>query len=172
MAETDLNWLARQEKVLGPGSVVRLRRDEAPSGEPIEPTIIIRPTIRHAYKEATLHRELHYVVERTEIVAAMDIVEEVVLTTWPMTGVAFIFTSRNNPDPDSLGDAEMRARAAEMGCMIKGTDDLVRKVVSKTAADQYVEQYQGQVQEAWHNAVRQVEKKLCCTCCRTDCEAR
>ena len=96
MAETDLNWLARQEKVLDPGSVVRLRRNEAPSGEPIEPTIIIRPTIRHAYKEATLHRELHYVVERTEIVAAMDIVEEVVLTTWPMTGVAFIFTSTNN----------------------------------------------------------------------------
>ena len=76
------------------------------------------------------------------------------------------------PDPDSLEDAEMRARTAEMGCMIKGTDDQVRKVVSKTAADQYVGQYQGQVQEAWHNAVRQVEKKLCCTCCRTDCEAR
>ena len=93
MAETDLDWLARQEKVLGPGSVIRLRHDEAPSGEPIEPTIIIRPTIRHAYKEATLHRELHYVVERTEIMAATDIVEKVVLTTWPMTGIAFIFTS-------------------------------------------------------------------------------
>ena len=160
LVETDLNWLAHQEKVMGPGSVVRLRRDEAPSGEPLVPTIIIRPTTRHTYKEATLHRELHYVVELTEIVAATDILEEVVLTTWPMTGTTFIFTCRGNPDPHNLGDAEMRVRAKELGWMAEGNDDRMRKTVSRTSADQYVGQYHVQVQEAWDRAVRLIEKNF------------
>ena len=44
--------------------------------------------------------------------------------------------------------------------MIDGTDDLRRNLVSKLAADQYVGQYQGRVQEIWDNAVRLVEKNF------------
>ena len=143
MAEADLKWLASQEKVLGPGSVVKLRCGDEGLSRYVEPTIIIRPTTRHSYKEATrtVERELCYVIERTAIIAATDISEEVVVTAWPMTGSTFFFVCKNNPDPYNLGKAEMRLRAAELGYVGEKDDNLVHNFVNRTAEDKYVAQY-------------------------------
>ena len=162
MTEADLKWLASQEKVLGPGSVVKLRCDDEGLRRYVEPSVIIRPTTRHSYKEATqtVERKLFYVIERTSIIAATDIMEEVVVLAWPMTGSTLSFACKDNPDPYNLSKTEMRLRAAEMGYVGESDDNLVHNFVNRTAADKYVAQYQIEVKEEWDRGVRRLDAEF------------
>ena len=139
MAQDDLHWLARQETVLGPGSVVM-------SSDSEEPRIIIRPTVKHPYNETTetVERKLAYVVERTCILKATDILKEVVVTLWPMKGASMCFVS-GKPDQYDLNEKDRWLRAVELGYVGEDDDVLVRSFVERKAAEEYVAQYQEEV---------------------------
>ena len=93
MAHADLRWLSkygthRQQKVLGPGSVV------VRSGFIREPTTIIRPEVLHNYNQTsqTLERELAYTDANRRGFRANDIIQELTTTTWPLTQEFVVFS--------------------------------------------------------------------------------
>ena len=156
--EDDLKWLATQENVLGAGTVVRLS-SELKQVNPIKPAIILRPIVRHIYIEGTaIQRKLHYVTHLTEIVAARDIAEHLVVAPWPMTKQDFTFVCMGNPDPHSLGWEEMLQRAKELGCETEGIGEQMKRL-DEVAADAYIGQYQGRVHEEWKKAMAMLEQE-------------
>ena len=156
--EDDLKWLATQENVLGAGTVVRLYGDRH-FANPIKPTIILRPIVRHIYIEgAAIRRKLHYVTHLTSIVAATDIAEHIVVAPWPMSKQEFTFVCVGNPDPQSLGWEEAKQRAKELGCETKDTGEQLKEL-DAVAAKAYIRQYQGHVMEEWKNALAKMEQE-------------
>ena len=156
--EDDLKWLTTQEKVLGAGTVVRLYCDP-PFENLLTPTIILRPIVRHEYIEGeAIQRKLHYVTHLTSIVAATDIAEHLVIAPWPMSKQDFTFVCVGNPDPHSLGWEETKQRAKELGCETEGMCEQIKRL-DEVAADVYIGQYQGRVNEEWKKAMATLEQE-------------